>query len=73
MLTHTYISKSEAAQKQTFERKNKNKQSKQDLKYVSIVWSVLVGRLCRLMVYVLMILTGTKNVGKFWKQYWFTN
>jgi len=37
MLTHTYISKSEAAQKQTFERKNKNKQSKQDLKYVSIV------------------------------------
>jgi len=28
MLTHTYVSKSEAAQKQTFERKNK-KQAEQ--------------------------------------------
>jgi len=32
-----------------------------------------MGRLCSLMIYVLMILTRTKNVGKIWKQYWFTS
>jgi len=70
---HSYLSLNLKQLKQAFKRKNKQKQSKQGLKYVTIVWSVLMSRLCSLMMYVLMILTRTKNVWKIWKQYWFTS